>query len=213
MSTVWDRPVSDRRRHVPIDRSKIVSAAIALADHDGLDAVTVRGVAAELGVLPMRLYTYLDTKSDLLDLMIDDVYAGVPLPGAAAGWRTTLESIADGLRTAAAAHPWCVVLFGSRSPYGPNGLRIVEAVWSAVRGDAAAATAFIGFVTGALQQELGAPDAAGVADYLARQVAGGEFPALAQAFAAGPVGDVFRGGLAVTLDGIAARLSEQRSDA
>jgi AcrR family transcriptional regulator len=206
VTVVWDRPVPERKRNVPLDRAKIVAAAIAIADTEGLDAVTIRRVAGALGVLPMRLYTYLESKADLADLMIDEVYAGVTVPSARSGWRTTLVSIAAGLRTAAASHPWAVSLFGSTRPYGPSGLRLVDRVWAAVSGDAASATAFIGYVTGALQQELGAPDTDEVSGYLARTVAGGSFPALAKAFTGRQPGETFRAGLDVTLDGIAARL-------
>lgn len=208
MTVVWDRPVPERRRNVPIDRTKIVAAAIEVADTEGLDAVTLRRVATELGVLPMRLYTYLESKADLLDLMIDQVYATVPTPRRGSGWRTTLVSVANGLRTATAAHPWSVLLLGTTQPYGPNGLRLVERVWAAVAGDAACATAFIGYVTGALQQELGAPDPAAVSDYLARTVSGGSFPALAAAFAGRQPKDLFRAGLDITLDGISTRLTD-----
>ncbi|MDG6107721.1 TetR/AcrR family transcriptional regulator C-terminal domain-containing protein [Dactylosporangium aurantiacum] len=213
MSLVWERPVPDRRRSVSLDRERIVAAATALADAEGLEAVTLRRVAAGLDVLPMRLYTYLETKDDLLDLMADWAYQQIELPGPRTGWRPALRAVAQGLRTVAAEHPWLVTLLANRPPYGPNGLRLVERVWSALYDRAAdpataaaACTAFIGYVTGALAQEAGQPHHPGVERYLATAVTDGPFPTLARAFAELAPADTVAAGLEVVLDGIAARL-------
>ncbi|NUR70502.1 MAG: TetR family transcriptional regulator [Hamadaea sp.] len=211
---MWERPVADRRRSVRLDRDRIVATAVALADRDGLDAVTLRRVAADLEVLPMRLYTYLATKDDLLDLMADWAYGLIELPGPKTPWRSSLRKIAQELRAVAGGHPWVITLLGSRSPYGPNGLRLVERVWSALYDRApdpataaAACTAFIAYATGALAQEAGAPDSPDVERYLATAVSGGAYPTLARAFADLGPADTFDGGLEVVLDGIAARLT------
>jgi AcrR family transcriptional regulator len=220
MSLIWERPVAQRRRNVQLDRERIVAASIALADAEGLGAVTLRRVAAALGVLPMRLYTYLETKSDLLDLMADEVFATVEPPAPQIPWRPALTTIAHGLRGAAVRHPWFVDLLGSRPPYGPHGLRLTERAWSAIYDlcpDAAAAaactTALIGYVTGALQQQQGALEEAGVTRYLTRAVAEGPFPTLARAFTELPAQDTFALGLDVVLDGIAAQLTGRRRPA
>lgn len=184
-----------------LDRDQIVAAATALADSEGLAAVTLRRVAADLGVLPMRLYTHLETKDDLLDLMLDSVYATVDIPAPDQGWRAALKAIALNLRSAAENHPWLPDLLGTRPPYGPHGLRLVERVWTAVRTPECA-SAYIGYLTGALQQETGAQ----ADDYLARTVTESAFPALARAFADVPAGDTFLAGLDVVLDGIDLRL-------
>ncbi|MEV6967735.1 TetR/AcrR family transcriptional regulator C-terminal domain-containing protein [Hamadaea sp. NPDC051192] len=214
MALVWERPVAERRRSVPLDRDLIVATAVALADRDGLDSVTLRRVAADLDVLPMRLYTYLATKDDLLDLLADWAYGLVELPGPRTVWRPALRKVARELRSIATGHPWVITLFGTRSPYGPNGLRLVERVWSALYDRApdpataaAACTAFIGYVTGALAQEAGAPDSPDVQRYLATAVGGGAYPTLARAFAELGPADTFMGGLDVVLDGIATRLT------
>lgn len=213
MTLVWERPAA-RPRTVPIDRAAIVAAAMGVADADGLDAVTLRRVASDLRVLPMRLYGHLDTKDDLLDLMIDDVYGMVRLPAPNVGWRSALARIARELRSAAEKHPWAVSLLGARPPYGPNGLRLVERIWSAIDGQggdaatsAGCAAAFIGYLTGALQQERGGPEPAEVERYLAGAVATGPYPALAKAFASLTPPDTFQRGLDITLDGIATALA------
>lgn len=219
MSLIWQRAAPQRRRRVELDRERIVVAAVALADTEGLPAVTLRRVAADLEVLPMRLYTYLRTKDDLLDLMLDAVYATVELP-AEGQWRPTLTAIAHGIRDAATRHPWFVTLLGSRPPYGPNGLRLVERVWSTLSERepdaataAAGASAFIGYVTGALAGAHGAPEHEDVQHYLAQAVAEGPYPALAKAFAQPLPQDTFTVGLQVVLDGIAAQLTTHRRTA
>src|SRR3954470_10993059 len=69
---VWERPEPPNRPvPAPLDRERIVRTAMGLADADGLEAVSLRKVAAALGVGPMRLYGYLDSKDELLDLMVD----------------------------------------------------------------------------------------------------------------------------------------------
>lgn len=78
---IWERPEPAARSSLsPLSRDRIVRAAIGLADGDGLPAVSLRKVAAALDAGPMRLYRYVDTKEELLDLMVDAVYAEIPLP-------------------------------------------------------------------------------------------------------------------------------------
>ncbi|MEV4889633.1 helix-turn-helix domain-containing protein, partial [Nonomuraea sp. NPDC055795] len=81
--TVWDRP-EPPTRPVPLDRERIVAAAIALADEGGLEAMSLRKVAARLDVGPMRLYGYISTKEELFDLKVDEGNAFVFRPGRAA---------------------------------------------------------------------------------------------------------------------------------
>lgn len=78
MLPVWERPEPQpRAAPVPLSREKIAAAAIRLADAHGLDGLSVRKIAKELGVGPMRLYDYVINRSELLDLMVDVVYARI----------------------------------------------------------------------------------------------------------------------------------------
>jgi AcrR family transcriptional regulator len=100
---------------------KIVRSAIAIADRDGLDAVTMRRLAESLGVGPMALYTYVPGKAELLDLMLDAVYREMPLsawPGD--GWRERLAAVARDNRALFEAHPWAAAVSTSRPPLGPG---------------------------------------------------------------------------------------------
>lgn len=228
MSVVWERPDPARRRSPALDRTAIVDAACALADEQGLAAATLRGVAARLGVRPMRFYTHLDSHTDLLDLMADRICGEITLAPPGDDWRADLRAVATATAAVARRHPWYVTLLGSRPPYGPHGLAYQERVLAALdRPDLPpdtlmyAANAFLGYLVGLLQLEVlrapadaGAhlPDAAQLS-YLARTVADGRHPTLARLFAHGRqlgADKVLLGGLEIVLDGIDAHLTRRR---
>ncbi|BCJ60297.1 TetR family transcriptional regulator [Micromonospora endophytica] len=99
----------------------IVTAAIALADAEGLDAVTMRAVAQAVGVAPMTLYTYVPGKAELLDLMLDAVYAEMPRPDRSGEpWRVRVAALARDNRELFAAHPWAAEVATGRPPLGPG---------------------------------------------------------------------------------------------
>ncbi|WP_399879952.1 TetR/AcrR family transcriptional regulator [Streptomyces sp. BBFR51] len=123
--TVWDRP-EPPTHPVPLDRERIVAAAIALADEGGLEAVSLRKVAARLNAGPMRLYRYISTKEELFDLMMDEVQAEI-LPEEQPGdWREALRILAHRTRQAALRHEWLADLLGGRPALGPNSLAVTE---------------------------------------------------------------------------------------
>lgn len=110
-----------RGRRQGLSVTRVVEAAIALADAEGLDAVSMRRVAQELGVVPMTLYTYVPDKSALLDLMLDRTY--VDMPHAETGgrpWRERLAAIAEENRALFERHPWAATRPASRPPLGPG---------------------------------------------------------------------------------------------
>ncbi|WP_112237385.1 TetR/AcrR family transcriptional regulator [Kribbella monticola] len=133
-AVIWDRPEPTRRpAPSPLSRESIVQAAIRLADAEGLEAVSVRKVAAELDAGPMRLYGYLSTKDDLLDLMVDAAYGEIPLPEATGqDWRTTLRELGHGIRQVALRHEWFADLLGRRPHLGPQALAYLEASLAAL---------------------------------------------------------------------------------
>ncbi|MBB5873646.1 AcrR family transcriptional regulator [Allocatelliglobosispora scoriae] len=223
---VWERPEPpDRPVPAPLSRDRIVSAAILLADADGLEAVSLRKVAAVLGVGPMRLYGYIATKDELLDLVVDAVHAEIRPAGD--GWREALRSLAEATRHAAHRHEWFADLIGGRPQLGPHALARMEAAVAALGGvdvDTAvpAIAAVDAYVVGAVRREIAelrAERATGMdkrqwqaahGPYLERTFATGRFPALASAIRDGTHLDAdqtFRTGLDFLLDGIAARIS------
>src|SRR5579872_340970 len=93
------------RQGLTIDQ--VVAAAMALADAEGLDAVTMRRVAGRLGVVPMTLYTYVPGKAELLDLMLDAAYQRMPRADTTGQpWPQRAAAIAGETRALFAAPPW-----------------------------------------------------------------------------------------------------------
>jgi AcrR family transcriptional regulator len=113
----------------------VVAAATGLADAEGLDAATMRGVAAALKVSPMTLYTYIPSKAELLDLMLDAVYAGMTRADTSGQpWRRRLGAIADENMALFAAHPWAADISTVRPPLGPGLMAKYEHELSALDG-------------------------------------------------------------------------------
>jgi AcrR family transcriptional regulator len=223
---VWERPEpSDRPVLAPLSRERIVRAAIQLADADGLVAVSLRKVAAVLDVGPMRLYGYIATKEELLDLMVNAVHAEIRPAGD--DWRQVLRSLAEATRQAAQQHEWLADLIGGRPQLGPNTLATGDAVLAAMGGVdldtvVPAVAAVNAYVVGAVRREIAerrAERASGMdikqfqaayGPYLERTFATGRFPALATVVRDGPhlsADETFRIGLEFLLDGIEARIS------
>jgi AcrR family transcriptional regulator len=130
---IWMRPEQPGRGPKPAySRAEITAAAIRIADAEGLDAVSMRRIAQQIGAGAMSLYRYVPHKSDLLELMIDAVAGEYPASGMPSGdWRADLTALARGQRAAVLRHPWLIEL-APHSGMGPNTLRMIEATFSAV---------------------------------------------------------------------------------
>jgi AcrR family transcriptional regulator len=114
---------------------RIVQAAIRIADAEGLEALSMRRVAAELGVGTMSLYTYVPGKAELLDVMLDTVLGEVARPdGVARGWRAGLEAYAREQWAHYHRHPWVLQVSGARALLGPNETAVFESALHAVAG-------------------------------------------------------------------------------
>ncbi len=113
------------REHAPgrpgLSRERILRAAVALADDDGIDALSMRKLADGLGVSTMALYRHVAHKDDLLDGMVEAVYGEIEA-ATAAEWRATMRQRALSMRAALRRHPWAVGLMENRAP-GPANLR------------------------------------------------------------------------------------------
>jgi AcrR family transcriptional regulator len=161
-------------RSPDLSREKIVAAAIAIADDDGTEALSMRTLARELGVATMSLYRYVKSRDDLLALMVDAAFAERPPPTfTREGWRARLETIArlqwDGYRR----HPWLAHAISMTRPAATkNGMRHTEAVLAALAalnlGDEAllqTGVAFIAYVRGmaaSLEAEMRAEQDTGI---------------------------------------------------
>ena len=212
-----------------LSRRLIVHTAMELADERGLDEVSLRKVAGALNAGPMRLYGYIQTKDELLDLMVDEVYGEIELPDRDTDWRSALTTIAHGVRKTAKEHPWFVDLLGGRPHQGPNALAHLEASLAAVDGTPGftsidqvlgAVGTVMAFVYGAVRNEITEARlerTSGMTEeewqrasgpYIERMLARCDFPTLAKvvhdAEHTNPAA-LFDTGLAYVLDGIAAR--------
>ncbi|MFI5494300.1 TetR/AcrR family transcriptional regulator [Actinoplanes sp. NPDC051859] len=117
----FEEPQSRRGRRKGLSLVQVVDAAIALADAEGLDAVSMRRVAQELGVVPMTLYTYVPDKAALLDLMLDALYLRMPRSdGGGPGWRERVGAVAAENRRLYDDHAWAAEISASRPPLGPG---------------------------------------------------------------------------------------------
>jgi len=120
---------------VALTRARIVASAIEIADAEGLDAVSIRRVAARLNARPMSLYTHIASKDDLVALMLNEISAELivpePLPS---DWRAALRAIAEQAFAGYVAHPWMLSAFGRGPRVGPNQLRRGEQSAAAVAG-------------------------------------------------------------------------------
>jgi AcrR family transcriptional regulator len=113
---------------------RVVAAAIALADREGIASLSMRRLADALDVVPMALYKHVASKDDLLDGMVDVVFGEVELD-VDAGWRVALRDRALSKRAALLRHPWAIGQMEWRAP-GPANLRHHDETMRCLRGDA-----------------------------------------------------------------------------
>ena len=112
--------------------SEVVAAGVAVADAEGLDALSIRKVAARLGIGTMSVYTYVPGRSELIELMIDHVYGEHGIPDAALGWRERTEAWMRSTWQIYLDHPWLLDHNMARLPVGPNVLDVEEALYAAL---------------------------------------------------------------------------------
>jgi AcrR family transcriptional regulator len=133
---IWAEPEPGRRRP-SVTRDQIAQAAMALADAEGLEAVSMRRVAAALGVGTMTLYHYVRTKDDLKTLMGNTIMAELLLDDAQidpVDWRASITAIARRSRELFRRHRWLVHAVDQGGEIGPNGMRHFEQSLAAVEG-------------------------------------------------------------------------------
>jgi TetR/AcrR family tetracycline transcriptional repressor len=110
-----------------LSRRPVLEAARRIADEEGVDRLTMRRLAAELGVMPNALYTYFPHKEALLDALLDDLLAGIEAGDPAEGdWRDGLVRVMDASRRLLLAHPQLATAFIARPGLGPNAVRLGE---------------------------------------------------------------------------------------
>jgi AcrR family transcriptional regulator len=231
---VWERPEPQpRAAPVALSREKIAATAIRLADAHGLDGLSVRKIAKELGVGPMRLYDYVINRSELLDLMVDVVYARIAEAAQHPEWRATVLAIAHATRVAALDHEWFSDLLGGRPHLGPHALAVGEATAAALSQAPGvrdlddlqrAVGALNAFIVGAVRREVterrtarstGTDEAgwqASLGPYLTRMLETGRYPTVARLVIDGAhlnAEETFTHNLTTIVDGITGRRSHE----
>ncbi|RDI69067.1 TetR/AcrR family transcriptional regulator [Nocardia pseudobrasiliensis] len=221
--SVWLRPTSPGRTEPPITRARIVEAAVALLDEEGLERLTMRRLAQRLGTGSTTLYWHLDTKDDVIDLAVDAIFGETPIPERHSDdWRADLTALLTGWRATLLRHPWTAGLAANRRPLlGPNFLAWMEFLRAAlVRAGfvgphvSAASWALVSHVAGSAASEsslrLSEEDFRAADELVTSQA--DRFPALAEhGYLSGSDWTAnFDHGLTYLLDGLAVQL--QRRD-
>jgi AcrR family transcriptional regulator len=117
----------------PLSTARVLQSAVALADETGLETFSMRGLAQELGVVPMALYKHVANKEELLDGMVDIVFGEIELPTVELDdWRSAMRRRASSTREALKRHSWAIGMMESRKP-GPANLRNHDAVMGCLR--------------------------------------------------------------------------------
>jgi AcrR family transcriptional regulator len=110
----------ETKARVPLSRERILGTAVAFADREGADSLSMRRLAQELGVVPMALYKHVANKDELFDGMIDVVVGEIDPPIKGADWTTTIRERILSARRALLRHPWASSVLESRGEPTPT---------------------------------------------------------------------------------------------
>src|SRR5487761_1007928 len=129
-----ERGASPRPRDRGLTREEIVDTAIAVADAEGVGAISMRRIARELGAGVMSLYWHVASKEELQDLMLESLEAEIQMPEPSGDWQGGLRAVARSTRAALLRHQWAMEFSGFRPPSGPNDARNAERWFAALDG-------------------------------------------------------------------------------
>jgi len=129
---VRDRPNRGPKPGLTVEL--IVRTAMRIADADGIEALSMRRVAEDLGVGTMSLYTYVPAKAELFELMLDAAIGEASLHGGEEGWRAWLERFARDSLAGYRRHPWLLRVPLSRGLMGPNQTATLESLLRTISG-------------------------------------------------------------------------------
>jgi AcrR family transcriptional regulator len=226
---VTDEPRPHRR--TPLSRERVLVAGVELADRVGLDGLSMRSLGRSLGVEAMSLYNHVQDKDDLLDGMVDLVVAEIELPSRDGPWRHAMRRRAVSARAAFARHPWASTAIHVRPSSGPARLEAFEATIACLRTagfshplTVYALSALDAYVDGFGAQRLAVAtadpaDDVALAEAVAAWLPPARYPFLSALIHEHVLVDgydeeaSFTFGLELVLDGLEARLQEERSSA
>jgi AcrR family transcriptional regulator len=208
------------RPRIPLNRERVLRAAVAFADESGIGPLSMRRLGEALGVEAMSLYNHVANKDELLDGMVDLVFGEIDLPPGGAGWKAAMRERAVSARQALSRHRWAIGLMESRTSPGPATLRHHDTVIGSLRQAGfsieMAAHAFSvldSYIYGFALQEASLPfhtaeEAAEVAEMIMKRMPPDEYPHLTELAVEHVLqpgydyGDEFAFGLDLILDGL-----------
>ncbi len=123
----------DSRRRAPLTRDRVLRAAVRVADKGGIEALSMRKLAAALGVEAMSLYNHVANKEEVLDGIVDIVVGEIDVPAPGADWKAAMRRRATSAHEVLLRHPWASMLIVSRVNVGPAMLRYVDATLGCLR--------------------------------------------------------------------------------
>jgi AcrR family transcriptional regulator len=123
-----------RRREVGLTQEEIVATAMAVADAEGVEAVSMRRIGRELGAGAMSLYWHVASKEELQDLMLEAIEREIEVPEPSGDWRADLRNYARNTRAAMLRHQWALDFLGARPPTGPADARNADRLFGALDG-------------------------------------------------------------------------------
>src|SRR5919108_4013747 len=127
------RPEPTVETRAPLSRESVLRTAVALADRHGIEWLSMRKLADELGVAAMSLYYHVPNKVELVDGMVDIVFSEIEPPSLAVDWKTAMRRRAVSTRAALNRHRWAVGHMEGRTNHGPANLRLHDAVLGCLR--------------------------------------------------------------------------------
>jgi AcrR family transcriptional regulator len=214
------KPASDPQPRVPLSRDRVIDAAIGLADRSGIESLTMRKLARELGVEAMSLYNHVANKRDLVGGIVDRIVGEFELP-AAGNWESAIRRCAISAHEVLLRHPWsCSLVLSPGGGPGTDSARMRYIEWllaqlreagfsaeQAYHGYHALDSHILGFTIWQLGHSVGTEDIHDLADTFLREVSLADFPYLVehvhQHLAAGHDGaSEFEYGLDLILDGL-----------
>lgn len=209
-----------------LSRERILSEALAVADEEGMGALTVRRLAERLGAGPMSIYHYFGNKAAIIDAMVDTVFAQIALPPEDQPWKSAIRTRCVSAREVLNRHPWAPPYMESRTSPGPETLRHHDAVLGCLRRGgfslqmtAHAYAVLDSFLYGFALEEAALPSGGGegfqeVAEAIAANFPADEYPHLAEltldhVLQAGySFAQSFEFGLDLILDGLESHLGD-----
>lgn len=222
-------PARDSAARPRLSRERVLQGAVAVADAGGLASLTIRSLAAHLGVKPMSVYHHVTNKDEILDGIVDMVFAEIELPTIGGEWHSEMRRRAASARDAMRRHPWAIGLVETRTSPGHATLRHHDAVIGTLREGGfsvemtAHAFALIdayvyGFALSEATLPFNGPDTVpGVVEQMMGRFSSADHPHLVE-FTIEHVmqpgydyGEEFEYGLSVILDGLAASLKDGSS--